>query len=73
MVSLAENLSGELQTPVIDATGLTAKYDSQLSWSFDENNSARGEGYRPALSRASRWSMAASRQRDPVDVRSRFA
>jgi uncharacterized protein (TIGR03435 family) len=53
-------LAGQLHGPVIDATGLSAKYDFLLSWSFGEHDapvtSAAGETpvapsdpYRPAL------------------------
>jgi uncharacterized protein (TIGR03435 family) len=45
-------LSGQLQGPVIDATGLKSKYDFVLSWSFEDNNAAGGsplDTYRPAL------------------------
>jgi uncharacterized protein (TIGR03435 family) len=53
-------LSGQLHSPVIDATALMAKYDFVVSWSFEENGapvgSAAGDAavpamdpYRPAL------------------------
>jgi uncharacterized protein (TIGR03435 family) len=38
MAWLAGMLAGQLQSPVTDATGLTAKYDYVLSWAFEENN-----------------------------------
>ncbi len=55
--SLVRMLSGQLQGPVIDATGLKAKYDFQVSWSFEENNASALAGapaamvdlYHPAL------------------------
>ncbi len=54
---LARMLAGQMQGPVIDATGLKAKYDFLLAWAFEENHaSADGapatavlEPYRPAL------------------------
>jgi uncharacterized protein (TIGR03435 family) len=58
---LVRMLAGQLQSPVIDATGLKAKYDFLVSWSFEENgapNSSAAGGaptaavldpYRPAL------------------------
>ena len=58
MAWLARMLSGQLQGPVIDATGLPAKYDFVVSWAYGENNAASGEPgamldpYRPALMRA---------------------
>jgi len=49
----AEMLSGQLQAPVLDATGLRGNYDFVVSWAFSENNSAGGadlmEAYTPAL------------------------
>jgi uncharacterized protein (TIGR03435 family) len=45
-------LSGQMQTAVIDATGLTAKYDYQLSWAYGQSNSPGGvivDEYHPAL------------------------
>jgi uncharacterized protein (TIGR03435 family) len=51
-------LSGQLQSPVIDSTRLTAKYDFTVSWAFSGNSSAPTpadgpapvlEPYRPAL------------------------
>lgn len=36
---LAQMLSGQMQSAVIDATGLAAKYDYQLSWSYERTNS----------------------------------
>ena len=36
MSSLIDQLSGQLQRVVIDKTGLTAKYNLQLSWSADD-------------------------------------
>ena len=59
----ARILTGQLQAPVIDATGLKGNYDFQLSWSFEENPvSATPSGevpvaplldpYRPALIKA---------------------
>ena len=48
----ARMLSGQLQGPVVDATGLKGKYDFVLSWSFEDNNAAGGsqlDTYRPAL------------------------
>jgi uncharacterized protein (TIGR03435 family) len=36
---LAERLSGELRTPVTDATDLKGKYDFVVSWSWDEGPS----------------------------------
>jgi uncharacterized protein (TIGR03435 family) len=54
MAWLAQMLSGQMQTAVIDSTGLTAKYDYQLSWAY-EQNSASGppvDEYHPALMRA---------------------
>ena len=56
MAWLVRMLSGQLQGPVIDATGLPAKYDFVVSWAFGENNAAGGEPgldpYVPALMRA---------------------
>ena len=56
MAWLVRMLSGQLQGPVIDATGLPAKYDFVVSWAFGENNAAGGEPgldpYVPALIRA---------------------
>lgn len=55
MAWLAQMLSGQMQTPVMDATGLTARYDCQLSWAYEENNSIGGapvDEYHPALMRA---------------------
>ena len=56
MAWLARMLIGQLQAPVIDGTGLQAKYDFVLSWAFGENNAAGGEPglepYGPALIRA---------------------
>jgi uncharacterized protein (TIGR03435 family) len=60
MAWLARMLSGQLQSPVIDATGLKAKYDFVLSWSFDDKPPSASiagdasapaalEPYRPAL------------------------
>ena len=56
MAWLAHMLAGQLHGPVIDATGLTTKYDYLLSWSFEENNGAAGgvpaameDAYRLAL------------------------
>ncbi len=37
MVWFAEMLSNQLQSPIHDATGLTAKYDFVFSWSWEEN------------------------------------
>jgi len=49
-------LSAQLQGPVIDSTGLKAKYDFVLSWAWEENNepgagsgAAAPDPYRPAL------------------------
>ena len=36
MAALVNNLSGQLQRVVVDKTGLTAKYNFQLSWSPDD-------------------------------------
>ena len=36
MEALVNNLSGQLQRVVVDKTGLTAKYNYQLSWSADD-------------------------------------
>jgi len=55
MAWLAQMLSGQMQTPVIDATGLTARYDYQLSWAYEESNLVGGvrvDEYHPALMRA---------------------
>lgn len=52
---LARMLSGQMGTAVIDATGLTGKYDYQLSWAYELNISAgaaRVDEYHPALMRA---------------------
>ena len=61
MAWLARMLAGQLQSPVIDATELKAKYDFLVSWSFEENNgpgasaasgapdSVELDPYRPAL------------------------
>jgi uncharacterized protein (TIGR03435 family) len=61
MACFVRMLIGQLQSPVTDATGLTAKYDFVLSWSFEDNNSAAASAdggapvaaaldpYRPAL------------------------
>jgi uncharacterized protein (TIGR03435 family) len=53
MAWLAKMLTGQLQSPVIDATGLTAKYDFLLSWAFEDNSASDGaaalDAYRPAL------------------------
>jgi len=65
MAWLARMLAGQLQSPVIDATGLKAKYDFLLSWSFEENNAPGASAdaapatavldpYRPALINALR-------------------
>jgi uncharacterized protein (TIGR03435 family) len=35
-----EMLSGQLQSPVLDATGLKSKYDFVLSWAFEDRGSA---------------------------------
>jgi uncharacterized protein (TIGR03435 family) len=46
-------LSGQLQAPVMDATGLRGNYDFVVSWAFSENNGAAAadilEAYTPAL------------------------
>ena len=48
-----EMLSGQLQAPVLDVTGLRGNYDFVLSWAFSEKDSAAGadilEAYTPAL------------------------
>jgi uncharacterized protein (TIGR03435 family) len=52
---LAQMLSAQMQSPVVDGTGLTAKYDYQVSWAYAQNNSAGAGGedeYHPALMRA---------------------
>jgi uncharacterized protein (TIGR03435 family) len=61
MAWLVRMLAGQLQSPVIDATGLESKYDFVVSWSFEENNAPAASGadgapvaavldpYRPAL------------------------
>jgi uncharacterized protein (TIGR03435 family) len=38
MAWFAHLLSGQLHSPVIDATGLVGKYDFLLSWSFEDNS-----------------------------------
>jgi uncharacterized protein (TIGR03435 family) len=40
---LAEMLSGELQAPVTDATGLTGKYDFVVSWAWEDGPGAASE------------------------------
>jgi uncharacterized protein (TIGR03435 family) len=54
----AQMLSGQMQYPVTDATGLKGKYDFVVSWAFGENNSSSAAGgvvlaaedtYHPAL------------------------
>src|SRR6185312_4394044 len=56
MAWLATMLSGQLDSPVIDATGLKANYDYILSWSSSEESGEHSsspasilEPYRPAL------------------------
>ena len=50
---LVEILSNQMQGPVKDATGLSAKYDYQLSWAWDENSgSGMMDEFRSALIRA---------------------
>jgi uncharacterized protein (TIGR03435 family) len=53
MAWLTRMLTGQLQGPVVDATGLKGKYDFLVSWSFEENNAHDGSAmldpYRPAL------------------------
>jgi uncharacterized protein (TIGR03435 family) len=48
-----EMLSGQLQAPVLDATGLRGNYDFVLSWAYSEKDSAGAadilEAYTPAL------------------------
>lgn len=58
---LVEMLSGQLGSPVIDATGLKAKYDFTVSWAYQDSGqssaaaaatmpvAAELEAYRPAL------------------------
>ena len=56
MAWFVKMLAGQLGSPVTDATGLSAKYDFVLSWSFEEGGpSAAGapaasvDTYHPAL------------------------
>jgi len=52
MAWLARMLAGQLEGPVIDATGLNGKYNFVVSWAFDENNTggaAMLDPFRPAL------------------------
>jgi len=52
MAWLVRMLAGQLQSPVIDVTGLTGKYDFVLSWSIEEDNASGvsiGDAFRSAL------------------------
>jgi hypothetical protein len=42
MAWFAHLLSGQLHTPVVDATGMVGKYDFLLSWSFEDNSAGDG-------------------------------
>jgi len=46
----ARQLAGQLHGPVVDATGLTGKYDFMVSWAFGRSDMA--ESYEPALIQA---------------------
>ena len=45
---LVTMLSGQLSSPVLDATGLKGKYDFTVSWAFEENNAAASAAGAPA-------------------------
>ena len=49
MAWFARMLAGQLHGPVIDATGLKAKYDFVVSWSFGENSPPAGGSLEPAV------------------------
>ena len=49
MEMLAAQLSGQLGGPVIDATGLTGKYDIDLYWSAVNSLRASAPGADPAM------------------------
>jgi uncharacterized protein (TIGR03435 family) len=46
--NLAPNLSGELNMPVVDKTGLTGLYDIDLKWTPDANKPDFGDVHNPA-------------------------
>ncbi|HWD00081.1 MAG TPA: TIGR03435 family protein [Candidatus Sulfopaludibacter sp.] len=71
MAWFVQMLSGQLGAPVRDATGLTGKYDFQLSWSFQpEPGAAEGDVYRTALVMAiqSQLGLKLEQKKGPVEV-----
>ncbi|HKE25297.1 MAG TPA: TIGR03435 family protein [Bryobacteraceae bacterium] len=69
----ARMLSGQLQSPVLDSTGLHGNYDFLLSWAFEEDSaqgSAMLDTYRPALIDAvqSQLGLKLQSKKGPVEV-----
>jgi uncharacterized protein (TIGR03435 family) len=66
---LADMLAGQLNCPVVDATGLTAKYDFTVSWASDEQSAvARQDAYQSALIRALETQLGLKLEKASVPV-----
>jgi uncharacterized protein (TIGR03435 family) len=65
----AEMLSNQLRTPVIDATGLKAKYDFMVQWSWDEGPEAMSAAAAALVSAVqSELGLKLERKKGPVNV-----
>jgi uncharacterized protein (TIGR03435 family) len=65
----AEILSNQLRSPVHDGTGLTAKYDFVLSWSWEEGPGAQAAAAADLINQLpAQLGLKLERKKGPVEV-----